>query len=262
MSLVDRLRGALLHPSVRGLDLDSPEATRVHGELIRSKPLLRRLYRSYYAEFLRAGGSSLSGVRLEIGSGGGFLKDLDPRVVTVDIRPGAEVDAVASALELPIAPGSVGAIYALNVLHHLPDLERFFREAVRVLAPGGRAVLIEPYVSPFSRLVYGHLHHEPFDPESRGWTLEPEGPMTAANGALPWIALVRDRDRFDATFPELEVVRITPHTVLSYLVSGGVSMRSLLPGAAFAPLRAAERLLGPALPRLATMMTVELLRLP
>jgi hypothetical protein len=46
--------------------------------------------------------------------------------------------------------------------------------------------------------------------------------------------------------------------VLLYLVSGGVSMRSFVPGFLFPPLSALERLL----PKraLASMMTVELLR--
>ena len=50
------------------------------------------------------------------------------------------------------------------------------------------------------------------------------------------------------------------HTMLLYLISGGVSMRALVPAALFTPMLAVERLLAPAGERLAAMMTVELVR--
>ena len=36
------LRDLLAHPLAKGLDLDSPEATRVHARLAREKPFLRK----------------------------------------------------------------------------------------------------------------------------------------------------------------------------------------------------------------------------
>ncbi len=260
MSIMTLLRGLLSEPTTRGLDLDSPRATSVHAGLIRKKPFLRELYAHYYGEFMRAQESAPPGLRLEIGSGAGFLEEIVPDVVSFDIRPGADVAAVASALELPLQSDTVGAIFMLNVLHHLPDIRLFFTEAGRVLRPGGRAVFIEPYVSPFSKLIYKNLHHEPFSPESPDWTLEESGPMSSANGALPWIAFVRDRTRFESEFPDLEIRRVEPHTVFLYLLSGGVSMRALMPGVAFGTCQAVERLLGSAVCHVATMMTVEVVR--
>ncbi len=260
MRFSDWLKRNLAHPLAIGLDLDSEEATEVHARLIREKAFLLKLYKRYYAEFLKADESSPAGLRLEIGSGGGFLKEMNPKIVTFDIRPGANVDLLASALTLPLKTGSVGAIFALNVLHHLPDATPFYNEVTRVLCPLGRAVFIEPYVSPLSKAIYTNLHHEPFDPDSPDWTLPRSGPMSSANGALPWITFVRDRERFDTAFPELEIQRITPHTMLLYLLSGGVSMRSLLPGLAFEPLFTVEKLLHPLMHLVASMMTVEIVR--
>ncbi len=260
MNLGKSLRTLLLDPAARGLDLDSEKATAVHTELIRKKPFLRKLYKQYYSEFVAAHNASPAGLRLEIGAGGGFLGELIPDLVTLDIRPGADVDAVASALALPLEKNSAGSIFMLNVLHHLPDARVFFAESTRVLRPGGRMVFIEPYVSPFSTLVFRNLHHEPFEPTSPNWKLDASGPMSSANGALPWMICVRDRARFEAEFPELEIRRVVPHTALLYLLSGGVSMRSLAPGAAFGVLSAAERLLGSHLRHAATMMTVEIVK--
>ena len=61
-------------------------------------------------------------------------------------------------------------------------------------------------------------------------------------------------------FPELGIERVDPHTILAYLLSGGVSMRAFLPGLAATPLFRLEEQLGPLLGQLATMMTVELVR--
>ena len=252
------LKSLLADPRSEGIDLDSSQATRLHREIIRCKPFLRRLYTHYYRRFERADRAAPEGIRLEIGSGGGFLEDLVDGLVTMDVRPGAQVDMVASALEMPFCDGAVGAVFMLNVLHHLTDVEAFFEEAQRVLTPGGRCIMIEPFVSPLSRVIYTRLHHEPFDPDMEGWKLEGCGAMSTANDALPWMVFVRDRHQFERRFPDLEIVEVEPHTVLLYLLSGGLSYRGIAPAALFPLVARAEEMLGPARRLLASMMTIEL----
>ncbi|MQA30636.1 MAG: methyltransferase domain-containing protein [Luteitalea sp.] len=258
--LTSWLRDRLAHPLARGLDLDSPEATAVHARLIREKPFLRRLYLQYYREYDAAvRRAAPGGLVLEIGSGAGFYRDLHAGVRSLDLRPGADVDVAGSALALPFRDRTASAILMLNVLHHLPDPRAFFRECSRVLKTGGRVCLIEPYVSPLSRRLTKPLHHEPWD-EHGGWSLPSSGPMTGANMALPSIVFVRDRATYDAEFPELPVDRLRPHTIALYLLSGGVSMRSLVPAALFSPLLAVEQWLEASGRSLASMMTIELVR--
>jgi SAM-dependent methyltransferase len=254
------LRRLFEEPRARGLDLESAEATAAHRRIIGEKPFLRRLYERYYAEFARADRGAPGGARVELGSGGGFLDELVPGLVRIDLRPGADVDVVASALALPFAPRSVGAAFMLNVLHHLPDARAFFAELERVLVPGGRAVMIEPYASPVSGFVYRHAHHEPFDPGQRDWAIGGRGAMTAANDALPWIVFERDRARFESEFEDLEIVRVAPHTIALYALAGGLSYRSLAPGFLFPAVAAVEDLACGWRPArlLASMMTVEL----
>jgi SAM-dependent methyltransferase len=259
-SIATRLRQWLAHPLARDLDLDSHDATAVHARLIREKGFLRKLYEHYYADYDAAiARATPGGLVLEIGSGGGFYREIRRGIVSLDIRPGADVDVVGSALDLPFTTGSASAVLMLNVLHHLPDPAAFFRECARVLKPGGRVCLIEPYASPLSRRIVKPLHHEPWD-ENGTWMLPASGPMTGANMALPWIIFARDRARYDADFPELPVDRFRLHTIALYLLSGGVSMRALLPTALFTPVRVAEGLLEPAGTWLASMMTIELVR--
>lgn len=69
--------------------------------------------------------------------------DADPRMVAAvrDRVPGADV-RVGDAALLPPADGSAAGYRAEKVLHALPDPARAVAEAHRVLAPGGRAVLL------------------------------------------------------------------------------------------------------------------------
>jgi len=60
--------------------------------------------------------------------------------------------------ELPFADKSKDAAIVQGGLHHLPilpdDLERVFAELRRVLRPEGRVVFVEPWLTPFLRVVH------------------------------------------------------------------------------------------------------------
>ena len=126
--LKNLVRGALTHKKARGLDLDSAEATEVHAALIREEPFRRALYDSYYDQMVAVHEHTDGGIFVEVGSGGGFIRDKIDGAITIDLRPGADVDLMASALELPLADASVSTIGMLNVLHHLPQPRVFFKE--------------------------------------------------------------------------------------------------------------------------------------
>ncbi|HEY3143957.1 MAG TPA: methyltransferase domain-containing protein [Acidimicrobiales bacterium] len=69
--------------------------------------------------------------------------DLDPEMIAVarERWPAGEFH-VGDACELPLETGSVSGYRADKVLHALDDPARAVAEARRVLAPGGRAVLL------------------------------------------------------------------------------------------------------------------------
>ena len=152
---------------------------------------------------------------------------------------------MADGRSLPLATGSLRGIVLLDVLHHIPEVRGFFREACRCLTPGGAVIMVEPWVSRWSRLVYPRFHHEPFQTDSTKWSFPAQGPLSGANIALPWILFERDRPQFEAEFPQLRVEQVQPLMPFRYLVSGGVSMRSLMPGAATPFWRAVEKALQP-----------------
>jgi len=243
------LRRLLAHPLTRGVDIDDPTTTQLRRRIIQEKPFLRAIYEDWYAQLTAA---LPTGTVLELGSGAGFL----PNAITSDVFLVEGIDAVMDARSLPFRASSLAATVMVDVLHHVPDVGAFFGEAVRVLRPGGRIVMIEPWVTPWSRFVYRHLHHEPFLPEAATWEFPSVGPLSGANGALPWIVFVRDRARFEREFPSLRIVSIKPMMPFIYLLSGGVSMRSFVPALTFRAFRAMERALAPLMPRLAMFAAI------
>ncbi|HYX24549.1 MAG TPA: hypothetical protein VFC23_10395 [Thermoanaerobaculia bacterium] len=120
--------------------------------------------------------------------------------------------------------------------------------------------MVEPWVTPWARWVYTRLHHEPFAPDAPEWEGPGGGPLTGANGALPWILFSRDRERFEREHPEWRLRRIEPLMPFRYLVSGGISLRSLMPAWTFPLWRGLERALHPLRHRLAMFALVVLER--
>jgi SAM-dependent methyltransferase len=249
----------LAHPLTRGLDIDAPETTALRKQIIRSKPFLKRIYKEWYAAMARAIPSG-PGEVLELGSGAGFLADYIPGLITSDVFPIPGVQMVLDAHDMPFPNGHLRGLAMTNVLHHLSDPERFFREAARCVRPGGAVVMIEPWVSRWSRLIYTRLHHEPFEPEAPRWEIPQSGPLSGANGALPWIIFQRDRKRFEASFPEWQIREVRPIMPFRYLISGGVSLRALMPGFTFLLWRGVEKLLSPFMRSLGMFARIVLVR--
>ncbi|MGB6068502.1 MAG: methyltransferase domain-containing protein [Desulfomonilaceae bacterium] len=248
------------HPFARGLDLDDPRTTVVRRRIIQTKGYLRQVYREWYRAVLAALPHT-DGPVLEVGSGPGFLRDLIPDLITSDILRVNGLSVVLDGSEMPFATCSLRAIVMVDVLHHVCRPRRFIKEAARCVKPCGRLVMIEPWVTNWSRLVYSRLHHEPFDPESEEWEFQTKGPLSGANGALPWILFQRDRSRFAAEFPQWHVTDIKPQMPISYLLSGGISLRGFAPGRSFKAVKRIEGFLEPWMDNLAMFAQITLERL-
>lgn len=234
----------LSHPLTRDLNIDSPETTHLRRRIIQEKKFLHRVYEEWYRHLINAIPKE-DGIVLEIGSGAGFFKNCCPGVITSECFHIDNIDLVIDAIHLPFADESLKAIVMTNVFHHLPQPGLFLQEAARCLIPGGVVAMVEPWVTPWSRFVYSKSHHEPFLPEENKWEIEGEGPLSGANGALPWMIFQRDRKKFENEFPRLKVRNIEPMMPFRYLLSGGVSLISLQPAWTFRFWRFLERLTVP-----------------
>lgn len=224
----------LAYPLTRGLDVDDPRTTLLRREIIQKKAFLNQIYREWYG---RLADSIRPNARfLELGSGAGFFRKFVSSLITSELFSTPGVDRIVDAHQLPFSDGALDGIVMTDVLHHIPDVARFFREATRCIKVGGQVLMIEPWNTPWSQWVYQRLHSEPFQPEA-GWTIPSTGPLSGANGALPWILFERDRDRFQGEFPEWCIESIELLMPFSYLLSGGVSLRAFVPGWMYRPIR-------------------------
>jgi SAM-dependent methyltransferase len=239
-------------------DLDDASTTVQHKNILNRKPFLQKIYREYYEQMKAAIGGDFSAKQVvEIGSGAGFIKDIIPRCIASDLIVMDGLDVAFSALEFPFKNDSLDAICMINVLHHLPRVDLFFTEAARCLKDGGKIIMVEPANTCWGKFVYTHFHHEPFD-ETAGWTFGGGGRLTDANVALPWIVFKRDRRLFEQKYPNFSVKSLKIHTPFRYLLSGGFTMRSLVPSASYPLFKGLGLLLTPLHPLLGMFMTIEI----
>lgn len=223
-------------------DLDDPNIVEVHREIISKKEFLNKIYKEWYQVLLNES-PNIEGSQVEVGSGAGFIKSLDDSIVTSDIVDINNVDKVINACDnIPYPDSSLRSLIFVDALHHLPNVEKFFSEANRVLKVGGRIIMIEPWNTLWSRFVFSNLHHEPFLPDSDSWSFPSSGPLSGANGALPWILFSRDLEEFKQAYPSLHLIKIRKMMPFAYLLSGGLSFHSLVPGKLYSLVRNLEKI--------------------
>lgn len=101
---------------------------------------------------------------LEIGSGAGisskFLKN--KKVLMTDLLPWRKNGIIGNinSENLPFENDFFESAFALDAIHHICDPVKAISELCRVVRPGGKVVIIEPYVSYLSYLVYRIFHNE------------------------------------------------------------------------------------------------------
>lgn len=219
----------MLSPEQRAQTLERFEE---HRRAWDTNPALRVLYGDWYHRIAAELAPPAFGPRVELGSGPGFARHFIADLELTDVVRAPWHDRELNAETLPYEDGSLGALVLFDVLHHIAAPSRFFEEAARVLKPGGRLVMCEPYISVASYPVYKFLHEEPVllrvDPlaEQKG-----EGPRDPfdSNQAIPTLLFGRARRAFTEAFPSLPMKRVSYLAGLSYPASGGFSGRLLLP---------------------------------
>jgi len=237
-------------------DLDDPKATLAHRDLILQKPFLKRLYNDWYDVFINKAKEIRTGKHLEIGSGGGFLKEVFPEVITSDILALPNVDMVFSAEEIPFKENELASIVMLNVFHHIPKPYLFLQEAQRTLVKGGKIIMTEPANSALGRFIYKRFHHEPFE-ENGPREIKAGNPLSNSNQALPHIYFERDLELFKKEFPLLKINSIKYHSPFSYIISGGVSRSAMLPYFMYNFVKVMEWLFSPLSKQLGLFCTIE-----
>jgi len=242
------LRQWLMDPSLVRIDVDTKERIVRHREILLRKKMTRDVFFELYKslETMDERFLSAAGARIEIGAGSSLIKDLMPDVETTDLVPYDGLDRVVDAMSMPYEDNTLRTIFAVHCFHHLPDPYKFLSELERTCAPGGGAVIIEPYYGPVASFLYKRLFSNEYFDKNGSATTAYSGPMSEANQALSYIVFNRERKYFNLKHPNLEIVHSEPLTnYIRYLCSGGVNFRQLLPNFSIPALQLAEGLLSP-----------------
>lgn len=187
------------------------------------KPGVAELYREWYRLQLQHL-AEVKGEILELGSGAGFIQELIPKARTSELFPCKGVDLSLNAFEVGDRFGDkLSNLLMANVFHHICDASRFLRSASKALVPGGRLIMIEPWLNVWSSFCYRMVGHEPFVPNQRGWSFASTDPLSDSNQAQAWIVFSRDKLQFNQEFPEFRIVTLRPIMPFSYVLSGGHS---------------------------------------
>jgi SAM-dependent methyltransferase len=221
--------------------MSDQEVVRQHRAIWMARPELRAVYQEWFAQLLRW----VEGLHpiVEIGAGPGFFQEYFPQLISTDVVPTPYVDVVCDAGALPFQSGSVGALVMVDVLHHLPQPLAFLAEAGRVLQPGGRVALIEPWITVPSYLLYRYFHHEDCSlavdvrrPFGAGGKQAFEG-----NAAIPFKLL----KQYKAGVSPLRLLQAAPFLGLPYLATLGFKIKRPIPRAVIGMAKVCEHLLSP-----------------
>jgi len=217
-----------------------------HRRLWGAKPVLARVYEPWFSALLAA--APRGGRVLEVGAGPGFLGEAargrrpDLRWIASDLHLAPWNTLAADAGRLPFAAGSLDAVVGLDVLHHFAAPADFFREAARALRAGGRIALVEPWITPFSWVIYRFFHQEDCRLGVDPWSPFPAHGKDSFEGdaAVPWKIVGETKD---ARWRELGLSPpgLTRLNAFAYLLTLGFRPGSLLPARLAGPIVALDR---------------------
>ena len=238
------------------IDTQAQEQLLRHRRVWEEKPILRRVYsEEFFArliKFRKAGGLSV-----EVGAGPGFFKQFAPDILSTDLIWCPWLDAIADAQKLPFRDSSVANVFGLDMLHHLATPMTFLGEVSRVLMPGGRLILVEPWITPFSYFIFRFMHQERCDLSETPWRANPNGANKMAfdgNQAIPYLLFgPKRRATTLGSLPALKIVALEPFCLFAYLLSGGFKPMNLLPESLYGAVAKFERATSPLWRRVAAL---------
>lgn len=213
-----------------------------HREIWNKRRLTRYLYTGWYRDIAKE--LSGKGLTIELGAGTGNFKEFMPASVATDLVWCEWLDMVHDAMRLPYKDASVGNFVLIDAIHHIHNPVRALAEMDRCLKKGGRIVILDVFISPFSYLYYNYFHKEEVDLSADLFAV-PEAPAQKepfeSNQAIATLLFFKKFDRFTSRFPGLKPVKRSVREFLLYPMSGGFEGAQLVPFCLRSPMAALDR---------------------
>lgn len=219
-----------------------------HRHTWQNKKLLRDIYTEWY-KIIVNNLSNIPGKTLELGSGSGNFKEYKPDTISSDINPQPWLDMSFDAHTMPFKKNTLSNIVMIDVLHHLQNPVLVFDEAYRVLNRGGRIIMIEPYPSFVSKIIYKLFHPEPFiyniDYFENTTSPDVKNPWSS-NQAIPYLIFFKHFNQFSELFSKyFKIITRDKFSYILYPLSGGFENKQLIPDLLIPVVKLLENLLYP-----------------
>ena len=193
---------------------------------VEKSSVLRAYFHSVYSQIA----TQISGLQrvLEVGAGAGISGIfLDQKILRTDYFPFPEFDVLGNcpAENLPFEDSHFEALFLVDALHHVTNLEMSFNEFIRVVSPGGKIVIFEPWVSFLSYFPYKLFHHESTSWKlNQTWRYTSNDPSDGNQGVSRFI--VNNKEFSNRFKGDLKTSQITYMSPFSFYLTGGVSKPS------------------------------------
>jgi len=149
-----------------------------------------KIVKKQVKEFLASGK-----VVINVGSGN---KSLSPEIINTDLCSYPDVDVVADAVSMPFKDEIADLVVSEVTMEHVPNEETFLSEIGRIIRPGGKVLIIVPFIFPYhasphdyGRWTYNGLQalllRHGFETET---ILVISGPASAFTGVLIWFLAI------------------------------------------------------------------------
>ncbi len=218
-----------------------------HKEIWKQKKILRLIYEEWYKKIIKDLSSS-RGKTVELGAGSGNFKEYKPDIISADIDDCEWLDMCFDAHKMPFEEQSLSNIVMIDVLHHLYNPVTFLNEAGRVLKKSGRVIMLEPFPSAFSLMIYKRFHPEPFifdvDYFAKN-ALQNKDPWDS-NQAIPYLIFFKNLKSFKKIFGDIfKIVKKEKFSFILYPASGGFENKQKIPDSLIPLFKGFEKILTP-----------------
>ena len=200
-------------------------------KIYQNKDLIKIIYNNYYKTIKKNIYISNKSKILEIGSGGGNIKEVIPKCITSDQFKNTNIDRIENIYKINFKKNSISNIILIDVFHHLKFPNLALKEIHRILIKNGRIIMIEPAMGLIPRLIYKIFHYEPngFNLNIKWNDIPKKIPSTNryfAAQSMTWRAFFLKELNLKSKY---KIKLVKPFSDFAFLLSGGYSYNAFYP---------------------------------